>query len=245
METIIPSPLTVRAYENTSRKAIGTFKTPCKIGMLETIMEFHVMDITSNYNLLLGRAWLHPLGAIPSTLRQKMKISWKGGIDVVLGDGEILAPVCGLKEGGSELQMSGFEFVNMADYGLKDERYTTDLLLYCSHKVIAMMKNMGYIPSMGLGKEGKGVAEFPDFKTQLTKESLRFFEGCNGIKKNFGTLNGNLVKEEGDFPFCSFLELWVDKDGKVNPGWEIFFNEKLTFKEKPMVVIKEVQEEID
>ena len=38
---------------------------------------------------------------------------------MVLGDGEILAPIYGLKEGGSELQMSGFEFVNMADCGLK------------------------------------------------------------------------------------------------------------------------------
>ena len=28
-------------------------------------------------------------------------------------------------------------------------------------------------------------------------------------------------------------------------GWEIFFNEKLTFKEKPIVVIKEVQEEVN
>ena len=74
VETIIPSPLTVRAYKNTSRKVMGTFKAPCKIGPLETIGEFHVMDITPNYNLLLGRAWLHPIGAIPSSLRQKMKI---------------------------------------------------------------------------------------------------------------------------------------------------------------------------
>ena len=35
----------------------------------------------------------------------------------MLGDGEIPAPVCGLKEGGSELQMSGFEFVNMLTIG--------------------------------------------------------------------------------------------------------------------------------
>ena len=28
-------------------------------------------------------------------------------------------------------------------------------------------------------------------------------------------------------------------------GWEMFFNEKLTFKEKPIVVIKEIQEEVD
>ena len=51
METIIPSPLTVRAYNNTSRKVMGTFETPCKIGPIETIVEFHVMDITQNYNL--------------------------------------------------------------------------------------------------------------------------------------------------------------------------------------------------
>jgi len=31
----------------------------------------------------------------------------------------------------------------------------------------------------------------------------------------------------------------------VNPGWEIFFNGKLTFKETPTVVIKEIQEEVN
>ena len=110
----------------------------------------------------------------------------------MIGDGEILAPICGLEEGGSKLQMSGFEFVNM------------DLLPYCSHEVIAMMKNMGHMLGMGLGKEGKGVAEFPNFKTQLKKEGLGFFEGYDRIKKNLGTLNGNFVKEGGDLPF-----LWL------------------------------------
>ena len=73
----------------------------------------------------------------------------------MLGDGEILAPVCELKEGASELVMSGFEFMNMADYGLNDEKYDTNLFPNCSHEVIAMMKNMGYMPGIGLGKKGK------------------------------------------------------------------------------------------
>ena len=183
---------------------MGTFKASCKIGPMETIVKFHVMDVTPNFNLLLRRAWLHPIRAIPSFLYRKMKIPWKGGITIVLGDGEILALVYGLEEGGGELQMSGFEFVNMADYGLKDERYTSDLVLYCSHEVIAMIKNMGYMPRMGLGKEGKWVAKFPNFKTQLIKEDSRFFKGYDEIKKNLGTLNGNFVKEGGYFPFCGF-----------------------------------------
>ena len=37
--------------------------------------------------------------------------------------------------------MNGFEFMNMADYRLKDERYTTDLFQYCSHEVIVMTKS--------------------------------------------------------------------------------------------------------
>ena len=60
--------------------------------------------------------------------------------------------------------MSGFEFVNMANYGLKDERYATDLFPYCSHEVIAIMKNMGFMPGMGLRKEGKRAVEFPNIK---------------------------------------------------------------------------------
>ena len=62
---------------------------------------------------------------------------------------------------------------------------------------------------------------------------MGFFEGCDEIKKNLGTLNGNFVKEGGDFLYCGFPKLW-----------EIFFNEKLTFKEKPMMVIKEIQKEV-
>ena len=89
--------------------------------------------------------------------------------------------------------MSGFEFVNMVDYGLKDEMYATNFFPYCSHEVITMMKNMRYMPRMGLGKEGKGVVEFLDVKTQVTREGVGFFAGYDGIrKKTLALLMGTL-----------------------------------------------------
>ena len=70
METTISFPLTVRAYDNTLRKIMGTFKDSCKIGPTLTIVEFHVMDITLNYNFLLGKGlaspqWGNPFLATP------------------------------------------------------------------------------------------------------------------------------------------------------------------------------------
>ena len=101
------------------------------------------------------------------------------------------------------------------------------------------------MPGMGLKKEGKGVVEFPNIKTQVTRESLGFLEGCDKIKKNHGILNGNFMKESGDFTYYSFLEPWVGKDGRVYLSREMFFNEKLTFNEKPTIMIKEMQEKVD
>jgi len=52
--------------------------------------------------------------------------------------------------------MSGFEFVNTIDYGLKDERYTSNLVPYCSQEVIVMMKNMGICLIWVLEKKKEG-----------------------------------------------------------------------------------------
>ena len=115
--------------------------------------------------------------------------------------------------------MSGLESVNMANYGMKDKKYTSNLLSFCKHEVIVMMKKMGYIPGIGLGKEGKGVVEFLDFMTQLSRESLGFYGGCDRIMKNLSILNGNFVRKGGDFPFCGFAEPWIDNYGKMFLCW--------------------------
>ena len=42
------------------------------------MVEFHVMDIKPTFNLLLGRPWIHELGAIPSSLHQMIRLNYQG-----------------------------------------------------------------------------------------------------------------------------------------------------------------------
>ena len=94
---LAPSSLTVRAYDESSRGVIGTFEAECQLGPVSSSVLFHVLEITTSYNLLLGRAWMHPLGIVPSMVHQKLKLPWKGGVLSILGDGEISTPVCDIK----------------------------------------------------------------------------------------------------------------------------------------------------
>ena len=51
-----PFSLTIRAYDNSSRTIMGTFKVPCKTGPVNATMVFHVLNIPTSYNFLLRRA---------------------------------------------------------------------------------------------------------------------------------------------------------------------------------------------
>ena len=46
---------------------------PVKIGPIEVVVEFTVLDIPVIYALLLGRPWYHILGGVPSIVHQKVK----------------------------------------------------------------------------------------------------------------------------------------------------------------------------
>jgi hypothetical protein len=72
-----PSNLTVQAYDESSRGIMGPFEAKCKLDLVSSLVLFHILEITTSYNLLLGRAWMHPLRIIPSIVHQKLKLPWK------------------------------------------------------------------------------------------------------------------------------------------------------------------------
>ena len=49
-------------------------------------MDFIVVDAYSPYTVIVARPWLYTLGAVSSTLHQKVKYPSEGQIEKILGD---------------------------------------------------------------------------------------------------------------------------------------------------------------
>jgi hypothetical protein len=165
-----PSSLTIRAYDNSSKSVMGNFEVACKTGPMNATMVFHVLNIPTSYNLLLGRAWMHPLGIVPSTLQQKLRLPWKDGIHTILGDGEISNDVWDLDNSPKDEDHRSFEFVQTLKWvekKVKEEKATkVETTMVIKPKVAMLMEKMGYTPGMGLGKFGQGRTEMIKVHTQ-------------------------------------------------------------------------------
>ncbi|KAJ9177471.1 hypothetical protein P3X46_012687 [Hevea brasiliensis] len=145
MSELTGSDLVIRAYDDSKRNVIGVFKTMVKVGPIETEVEFTVLDIPMTFSLLLGRIWFHPLGGVPSTLHQKIKIPHQDGVITVNAerDGEVAM----LLVDGSVPLLSGFQVAGI--YGD-----------WMDPRVATMMKEMKFFPGMGLGKRANGLVTF-------------------------------------------------------------------------------------
>ena len=75
VEELTKCDLVIRAYDDSTRSVEGTFMALVKIGPIEAIVEFTVLDIPITYALLLGRPWYNVLGGVPSIVHQKVKFT--------------------------------------------------------------------------------------------------------------------------------------------------------------------------
>lgn len=97
-----PSMLIVRAFDGSRRSVIGEVDIPIKIGPYTFFVTFYVIDIHPAYNCLLGRPWIHYVGAITSTLHQKLKFIVNGKFITIDGEEDILVS-----------QLSSFRYVEL------------------------------------------------------------------------------------------------------------------------------------
>ncbi|KAK8695024.1 hypothetical protein V6N13_072566 [Hibiscus sabdariffa] len=117
---IKPCQNSVRAFDGTQRETIGKIEIPLLIGPTEYTMEFVVMDIKPTYNCLLGRPWIHSVGAVPSSLHQKLKFVIEGKLVCVEAEQDIIAtvtsdtPYVETNQEVVECAFRALEFVNAA-----------------------------------------------------------------------------------------------------------------------------------
>ena len=64
----------------------GQIKLPVQTGSETVEVDFIIVDAYSPYTAIVARHWLHTLGAISSTLHQKVKYPSGGQIKEILGD---------------------------------------------------------------------------------------------------------------------------------------------------------------
>ena len=111
-----------------------------KTGLIETVIEFTVLDISVTYALLLGRSWYHTLGGVPSTMHQKVKFLLDG--EVITIDASMSKTVSAVRDDQKQVAAPpGFQVAMISAGVEKDPR------------VSSMIKKMNYQPGQGLGKD--------------------------------------------------------------------------------------------
>ena len=79
--------LTIQGFNQVGQKALGTITLKVELDDLYTDAVFHVIDVNTSYNALLGRPWLHFSKAIALTLYQCLKYTDEHGEErIIRGD---------------------------------------------------------------------------------------------------------------------------------------------------------------
>ena len=63
-------------YEGGICTTMGVIQLDLKVGSILRPTMFMVISAKPNYNLLLGREWIHGIGAVPSSMHQRV-IMWR------------------------------------------------------------------------------------------------------------------------------------------------------------------------
>ena len=64
----------------------GQVTLPVKVEERKEIVHFIVVHFYSSYTTILGRLWIHSMGAVPSFLHQKLKFPIEQGIGKIRGN---------------------------------------------------------------------------------------------------------------------------------------------------------------
>lgn len=156
-----PFVVTVRAYDNMRKVVLGFVRFDLSVRPENFLANFQIIDIPSSFNFLLGRAWLHDLGALSSSLHQNIRIPFREGIITIQGDPErtlsdLDLSVLGI--GSQSIQLGGFSCEPQVEAltTQKIEYMFPNNALGLSAKIRSILRMIKYLPraSLGMGQQG-------------------------------------------------------------------------------------------
>lgn len=71
-----PHNMVLSNYEGKVRTIMGVIQVGLTVGTITRLIMFMVISSKANYNMLLGREWIHGIGAVPSSMHQRATI-WR------------------------------------------------------------------------------------------------------------------------------------------------------------------------
>ena len=71
-----PHNMVLSNYEGKVGTTLGVIQVELTVGIVTRSMMFMIMETKANYNLLLGREWIHGIGVLPSSIHQRI-IIWR------------------------------------------------------------------------------------------------------------------------------------------------------------------------
>uniref|UniRef100_M1DM39 Gag/pol polyprotein n=1 Tax=Solanum tuberosum TaxID=4113 RepID=M1DM39_SOLTU len=134
------------------------------------------MDVSSNYNLLLGRPWVDMARAVPSTFHQCVMFEW-GRTEVTIY-GELSHPIISVNSIPVTDELDGTTFHTleiMKVVRVNEEAEPEDIKLSSAAKIVASeMLKYGYQPKSGVGQKSNGIVEPIQLKHQRGNNGLGY-----------------------------------------------------------------------
>ena len=145
---------------------MGTLSTHVMIGPVRYSILFQVLRIQSPFNLLLCRPCIHEVGAIPSSLHQKLKLIHEGRFIMIQSNRDVVTYselVLHISHSEDDLHLIEFTFDEVQVVNLEDDSRDLVPMSFDQHNntlVLSMMRGMSYMPGLGLGRHQQGSREF-------------------------------------------------------------------------------------
>lgn len=151
---LVSSNLAVKAYDSTHLVVEGTLMLKLDAEGFEMEVEFHVVDIPTIFNILLGRPWLHraDIMVVSSTLHYKVILGLTSGTLTICGDSSICphiedgASILRIMHGEGDADFGGFSF----DTSGLVFTITMDDDFIISSTALDIMRKMSYMLDLGL-----------------------------------------------------------------------------------------------